>query len=146
MPVASKAQTEDTLVLVAAKESRVMAQPWIDFLQRYDLPVEHYVLSEIDLAKNHDFIAVAGGLDETGVRDLLNNILGEVEVSSLETAESGKMILKENVWKPGQRVLIFAGKDTAMAATARSESRDTWMELLQEWFDLEEVPGGLRAY
>jgi len=146
VPVASNAQTEDTLFLVAAKESRVKAQPWIDFLQRYDLPVEHYVLSEIDLVKDHDFIAVAGGLDETGVRDFLNNILGEAEVSSLENAESGKMILKENVWKPGQKVLVFTGKDTAMAAAARSESRDTWMKLLQEWFDLEEVPGGLRAY
>ncbi|MBN2320185.1 MAG: hypothetical protein JXR49_13965 [Acidobacteria bacterium] len=146
LPVASKAQTEDTLFLVAAKESRVKAQAWIDFLQRYDLPVEHYVLSELDLVKNHDFIAIVGGLDETGFRDLLKGVLGEAEIASLEAEGAKKMFVKDDVWKPGQKVLVFAGSDPAEAAEARSDSRETWMEYLTEWFDLEEIPGGLKAY
>ncbi len=146
LPVATKAQTEDTLFLLAAKESRIQAQAWIDFLQRYELPVEHYVLSELDLVKNHDFIVITGGLDETGCQELLKGVIGDAEVASLQSEGAKKMFLKENVWKPGQKVLVFAGSDAAAAAAARSESRETWMELLQEWFDLDEVPGGLRAY
>ena len=146
LPVASKAQTEETLYLVAAKESRVKAQKWIDFLNQYELPVEHYVLSELDLVKEHDFITIIGGLDETGFRDLLTGMLGEAEVASLEAEGAKKMFLQENVWKTGQTVLVFAGSDPDEAAAARSESRETWMEILQDRFDLEEVPGGLRAY
>jgi hypothetical protein len=146
LPAASTAQTEETLYLVAAKDSRVKAQKWIDFLQLYDLPVEHYVLSELDLVKNHDFIAIVGGLDETGFRDLLKGVIGEAGVASLETEGAEKMFLKENVWKPGQKVLVFAGRDAAAAAAARSESRERWLEYLKEWFDLEDVPGGLKAY
>ena len=146
LPVASKAQTEDTLCFVAAKDSRVKAQAWIDFLQLYELPVEHYVLSELDQAKNHDFIAIAGGVDESGVRDLLVKVIGEGEVASLEAGGAAKMFLKENVWKQGQKVLVFAGKDSAAAAAARSASKEKWMEYLQDWFDLDEIPGGLKAY
>ena len=146
LPAASEAQTGEALFLIAAKDSRVKAQKWIDFLQLYDQPVEHYVLSELDLAKEHDFIAIVAGLEEPGARDLLAKVLSNEEIASLENADTGKMFLKENVWKPGQKVLVFAGKDTDAAAEARSESKDTWMEDLEEWFDLEEIPGGLRAY
>ena len=146
LPAGSDAQTEDALFFVAAKDSRVKAQAWIDFLTQYDLPVEHYVLSELDLVKNHDFIAIAGGLEEDGMRDLLKSVIGDAEVAALEKADSGKMILTENVWKPGQKVLVFAGRDATAAAAARSKAKETWMEYLEEWFDLEEIPGGLRAY
>ena len=146
LPVVSKAQTEETLFLVAAKESRVQAQKWIDFLQTYDLPVEHYVLSEFDLVKDHDFITIVGGLDETGFRDLLKDVIGDDETASLEAEGGKRMFVKEDIWKSGQTVLFFVGKDSSEAAAIRSETRETWMELLQEWFDLEEIPGGLRAY
>jgi len=146
LPAAAKAQTGEALYLVAAKESRVKAQKWIDFLNAYDQPVEHYVLSEVDLVKDKDFIALTGGLDEKGFRDLLVEIIGESEVSALEKADAGKMFLKEDVWKPGQKVIVFAGKDTDAAVEARSDAKETWMEYFEEWFDLEEIPGGLRAY
>jgi hypothetical protein len=146
LPSASAAQTEESLILVAAKDSRVKAQTWIDFLKRYDLTVEHFVLSELETVKSHDFIAIMGGLNETGFKDLLAGIIGEAELASLEAKEAKKMFLKENVWKPGQKVLIFAGNDVESAVAARSESKEEWMEYLTEWFDLEEIPGGLRAY
>jgi len=146
LPVASKAQTEDILYLVAAKDSRVKAQQWIDFLNQYDLQVEHYVLSELDMVKDHDFIVITGGLDEAGFRDILKSLIGEAEIASLEAKEPGEMYFKEDVWKPVQKVLVFAGRDADAAAAARRDSKETWMEYLTEWFDLEEVPGGLKAY
>ena len=73
-------------------------------------------------------------------------MIGEAEVASLEAEGAKKMLLKENVWKPSQKVLIFTGGNAEDAAAARSDTREKWMDLLQEWFDLEEIPGGLRAY
>ena len=146
LPAASVAQTGEPLYLLAAKESRVKAQKWIDFLKQYDQPVEHYVLSEIDQVKKQDYVVVVGGLDEPGFRDILLEIVGNDEVASIENGDKGKMLLKKDVWKPGQMVLVFAGKNTDAAAEARSASKDKWMDYLEEWFDLEEIPGGLRAY
>lgn len=146
LPAASRAQTEETLYLVAAKDSRIKAQQWIDFLNQYDLQVEHYVLSEIDMVKERDFIVITGGLDEAGFRDILESVIGEAEIASLEAEEPGEMYLKEDVWKPVQKVLVFAGRDADAAAAVRRELKETWMEYLTEWFDLEEIPGGLKAY
>lgn len=146
MPCASVAQTGEPLYLLAAKESRVKAQKWIDFLKQYDQPVEHYVLSELDQVKKQDYVAVVGGLDEPGFHEILVGIIDADDVASIENGDKGKMLLKEDVWKPGQMVLVFAGKNADAAAEARNASRDTWMEYLEEWFDLEEIPGGLRAY
>jgi hypothetical protein len=145
LPLAD-AQDEEVLTLVAAQGSRVKAQPWIDFLMKNQLSVDHYVLSELDRVKEKPYVTVTGGLDEPGIKELLTHLIGAEEVASLATEGAGKIYLKENVWNSNQKVLVFAGSDAAAAADARAESRDTWMEYLMEWFDLEEVPGGLRAY
>ncbi len=142
----SGAQDEYTMILVASQGSLVKAQTWIDFLEKNELTVEHYVLSELDQVKKYPFITIMGGLDESGIKELLTEVIGADETASLGESGAPKMFLKEDVWEPGQNVLIFAGKDVAAAAAARTESRDIWMEYLTEWFDLEEVPGGLRAY
>jgi len=143
---ASMAQTGEPLYLLAAKDSRVKAQKWIDFLKQYDQPVEHYVLSELDQVKQKDYIVITGGLDEPGFRNLLAGVIGADEVASIENGDKGRMLLREDVWKPDQMVLVFAGKNPDAAAEVRNESKETWMEHLEEWFDLEEIPGGLRAY
>jgi hypothetical protein len=143
---AAAAQSEDTLILIAGQASRVKAQPWIDFLMKNGLAVEHYVLSELDKVKNQPYITIMGGLDEAGFRDLLSQAAGSELAASLEGKGAKKMLVKDDVWASGQKVLIFAGQDVDAAAAIRVETRDAWMECLTEWFDLEEIPGGLRAY
>jgi hypothetical protein len=142
----SKAQIEDTMILVAGQASRAKAQTWIDFLKKNEIAVDHYVLSELDKVKAKKYITVMGGLDEAGIKDLLTEVVGAADTASLAKKGAKKMFLKEDVWTPGQKVLIFAGSNVEAAAAARTESRDAWMEYLKEWFDLEEVPGGLRPY
>ena len=142
----SAAQDEYTMILVAGQGSLVKAQTWIDFLNKNELTVEHYVLSELDQVKKYPYITIMGGLDEPGVKELLTEVIGAVETASLAENGAKRMFLKENVWTPGQKVLIFAGSDADAAAAVRTESRDIWMEYLTEWFDLEEIPGGLRPY
>jgi hypothetical protein len=142
----SSAEIDDTMVLIAGQASLVKAQAWIDFLKKNEITVDHYVLSELDKVKSQKYITIMGGMEEAGVKDLLTGVLGAAETASLAEKGNKKMFLKEDVWAPGQKVLIFAGSDVSAAAAARTESRDKWMEYLREWFDLEEVPGGLRAY
>jgi len=142
----SGAQDEYTMILVSSQGSLAKAQTWIDFLKKNELTVEHYVLSELDQVKKYPYITIMGGLDEPGIKELLTEVIGAHETASLGEKGAQQMFLKEDVWEPGQKVLVFAGNDVAAAASARTESRDAWMEYLTEWFDLEEVPGGLRAY
>ncbi len=146
LPPSSAAQDEYTMILVAGQGSLVKAQTWIDFLRKNELTVEHYVLSELDEVKKYPHITIMGGLDEAGFKEILAEVVGADEAASLTKKGAKQMFLKENVWEPGQKVLVFAGNDVAAAAEARTESRDTWMEYLTEWFDLEDMPGGLRAY
>ncbi len=142
----SAAQDEYTMILVAGQSSLVKAQTWIDFLKQHELTVEHYVLSELEQVKKYPYITIMGGLDEAGIKEVFAEVIGADETAALTEKGSKKMFLKEDVWEPGQKILVFAGDDVAAAAAARTESRDTWMEYLTEWFDLEEIPGGLRPY
>ena len=143
---ASKAQDENVMVLVAAQASLVKAQKWIDFLKLNEIAVEHYVLSELDMVRERRFITIMGGFDEEPIRAIVTELVGAAETSSLAEKGAKKMFLKEGVWTPGQKILIFVGSDVESAAAIRTESKDIWMEYLNEWFDLGEGPGGLRAY
>jgi hypothetical protein len=142
----SGAQDEDTMVLVAGQASLVKAQTWIDFLKKNGITVDHYVLSELGKVKNNKYITIMGGLDEAGFREVITEIVGADEAAALVGKGAKKMLLKENLWIPGQKILVFAGADAEAAAAIRAESRAAWMKYLEEWFDLEEMPGGLRPY
>jgi hypothetical protein len=143
---ALKAQDDDAMALLAAQASLIKAQKWIDFLKQNEIPVDHYVLSEFEMVKERRFITIMGGLDEAPIQAIITELVGADEASSLAKKGAKKMLLKEDVWKPGQKILIFVGSDAEAAAAIRTESRDEWMEYLDEWFDLGEGPGGLRAY
>jgi len=143
---ASVAQAQDAMTLVAGQASLVKTQTWIDFLKKNEIAVDHYVLSEFAKVKDKKFITIIGGMDESGIKDILTEVCGAAEAASLTAKGAKKMVLKENLWKPGQKVLVFAGADADAAAAARTESRDAWMKYLKDWFDLGDSPGGLRAY
>jgi hypothetical protein len=142
---AAWAQAQDTMVLVASQASLVKAQPWIDFLKKNEISVEHAVVSELKSVKNKKYITITGGMDEPGIKDLLTEVLGP-ESSDLTKPGAKRMFMKENTWVAGQRVLVFAGDTADSAAAARTESREQWMKYLKDWFDLGEGPGGLKAY
>jgi hypothetical protein len=143
---ASTAGAQDSMTLVTGQASLVKTQTWIDFLKKNEITVDHYVLSEFAKAKDKKFITIIGGLDEPGVKDIITEVCGPAEATALAAKGAKKMYLKENTWKPGQKVLVFAGADADAAAAARTESRETWMKYLKDWFDLGDSPGGLRAY
>jgi hypothetical protein len=140
------AYAQEPMTLVAGQASLVKTQTWIDFLKKNEISVDHYVLSELAKVKDKNFITIIGGMDEPGVKDIITEVCGAGEAAALSAKGAKKMYLKENVWKQGQKVLVFAGADVDAAAAIRVESRDKWMKYLKEWFDIGDIPGGLRAY
>lgn len=140
------ALAQDTMFLVATQASLVQAQRWIDFLEKNEITVEHFMPLELESVKKKKYITIIGGMDEPGMKEILTVVLDASEASALSQAGAKKMFLKENLWVAGQRILVFAGDNAESAAAARTESRDTWMKYLEAWFDLEEGPTGLKAY
>ena len=136
---------QDTMILVASQASLVKAQPWIDFLKKNEISVDHVVLSEVKSVKNKKYITVVGGMDEPGIKELVTEVVGS-EAADLAKPGAKRMFMKENTWVAGQRILVFAGDNAESAAAARTESREQWMKYLKDWFDLGEGPGGLKAY
>jgi hypothetical protein len=137
---------QDTMTLVASQASLVKAQAWIDFLKQNEITVEHAVPSEFKAVKNKKYIAIVGGMDEPGIKEVMTEVIGDAEASAAAKAGTKKMFVKENLWVAGQRVLVFAGDNADSAARARTESREQWMKYLKDWFGLGEGPGGLKAY
>ena len=101
---------------------------------------------DFDSVKGNKYITLMGGVDDATFKKLVEKAVGDKETASLANKGTKKMYMKEGVWAPDQKVLIFTGSDSEAAADARMESRDTWMPLLQEWFSLEEGPDSLKAY
>jgi hypothetical protein len=137
---------QDAMNLVAGQASLVKAQPWIDFLKKNEITVEHAVPSELKSVQKKKYITIEGGMNEPGIKEIISEVVGASEASALAKPGAKKMFMKENTWVAGQRILVFAGDTAESAAAARTESRETWMKYLKEWFDLGEGPGGLKAY
>jgi hypothetical protein len=138
-------QAQDTMILVSSQASLVKAQPWLDFLKKNEISVDHVVLSEVKSVKNKKYITIVGGMDEPGIKELVTEVVGP-EAADLAKPGAKRMFMKENTWVAGQRILVFAGDNAESAAAARTEAREQWMKYLKDWFDLGEGPGGLKAY
>ena len=136
---------QDTMIVVANQASLTKAQPWIDFLKKNEITVETVAPSALKSVQNKKYITITGGMDEPGMKDIITEVVGASEASALAKPGAKKMFLKENTWVAGQRILVFAGDNAESAAAARTESRETWMKYLKDWFDIGSGPGGLKA-
>ena len=112
---------QDTMILVASQASLVKTQPWIDFLKKNEISVEHAVPSEFKSVKNKKYITIVGGMDEAGIKDMITEVIGPAEASTLAQAGAKKTFMRENIWVAGQRVLIFAGDNAESAAAAPAD-------------------------
>jgi hypothetical protein len=85
-------------------------------------------------------------MDDPASKALITEVVGAAEAGPLAKEGAKKMFFKENLWQPGQKVLVFAGSNAEAAAAARVENRDTWYKYFKAWFDLEDSPEGLKGY
>jgi hypothetical protein len=145
--ISSLALAEDLMILVTSQDDLKKNQPWVDFLMKNEITVKHFLPGDFEaVKKSFYYVTIMGGMDQSGIKKLIGEAVGPTEGNTLANKGTKKMIIKENVWQPGQKVLIFTGDTSQSAIQARTENRETWMKYLKEWFSLGEGPSGLKAY
>jgi hypothetical protein len=143
---AALVRAEDVMKLIVNQASLSKVQAWMDFLQKNEISVDLVAPADFSKVKSSYFIAIEGGMDDPAIQKLVTEVAGSAEADALSKPGAKKMFMKENVWQPGQKVLVFAGSNAEAASAARADSREAWMKYLKAWFDLGEGPGGLKAY
>ncbi|MGC1404868.1 MAG: hypothetical protein WA974_18320 [Thermodesulfobacteriota bacterium] len=145
--ISSLALAEDLMILVTSQDDLKKVQPWVDFLTKNEITVKSFSPGDFEsVKKSFYYVTIMGGMDQNGIKKLIGEVVGPAEAATLSTPGTKKMIVKENVWQPGQKVLIFTGDNSQAAIQARTENRETWMKYLKEWFNLGEGPSGLKSY
>ena len=137
---------QDQLIVVATKQTYQAAQRWVDFLTTKGIVPKNVEPSQFGQYKQSEYIAVMGGVDEAGIKELVKEAVGDQELAALSQKGAGKMYVKSNVWGPGQNVVIFAGSDAQAAEKARVDAKDEWMGLFADWFGLEMGGPSLKGY
>ena len=147
LTLSSWALAEDLMILVSPKEEQKNVQPWVDFLNKNEIAVKSFSPGDFDaIKKSFYYVALVGGMDQAELKKLVTEAVGADEAAALAKPGAKKMLVKENVWQPGQKVLIFTGSNAQAAIQARTENRDAWMKYLKEWFSLGEGPSSLKSY
>ena len=135
------------LVIVANQDGYKLAENWIEFLKNESVPYKLTNPAEFETHKKEKFIAILGGPNEPeGVGEIVKQLLTKEEQDWVGKPGNSRIYLKENVWREGQKVLIFAGSDKEMAAKARTGNRSKWIGYLNDWFNIDISTAGLSAY
>lgn len=138
---------EDLMIVVSSKEEQKNVQPWVDFLNKNEIAVKSFAPGDFEaIKKSFYYVALAGGMDQAEMKKLVTEAVGPDEAAALAKPGAKKMLVKENDWQPGQKVLIFTGNNSQAAIQARTENREAWMKYLKEWFSLGEGPSSLKSY
>jgi hypothetical protein len=146
LPAGRAVAAEDTVKMIAAPASLTKAGPFIGFMKKNQITVDVVAPADAAGVKKSNVIIIEGGMDDAASKALISEVAGAAEAASLAKTGAKKMFLKENLWQPGQKILVFAGGNAEDAAAARVENRETWMKYFKQWFDLDESPEGLKGY
>jgi UDP-N-acetylglucosamine:LPS N-acetylglucosamine transferase len=126
----------DKLFIVANQESINLAKEFFTTLNNESIPLA-IVSEQFDKVKNEKYIVVLGGAKGAGsVDEFVKQVLTKEEQES-GNQPGGKMFVKENVFAPGQTIIVFTGPTEADAAGARKNGRKTWWPYFVKWFDLD---------
>jgi hypothetical protein len=120
----------DKLVIVSNQTSLDLAKDLITTLNNESIPIS-VMLDQYDKVKKEKYIFVLGGADE-----FTRQVLTKADMDAANQA-GGKLFIRQDVFTPGQIIVVFAGKDETSAAEARKANRKTWWTLLAKWFDLD---------
>jgi hypothetical protein len=144
---AGRAMAEETLKYVAPQASVERAMPFLGFMKQNDAKVDIVAPAEAEaIKKTANVIVIESGMDDPVAKKLITEVVGADEAAALSKPGAKKMISKDNAFKPGQHVLVFAGSDATAAADARKENRDTWLKYFKDWLGLEAGPETLKGY
>ena len=131
----NSALAADKLFLVANQKALDQAKDLITTLNNESISIA-IVMDQFEKAKKEKYIFVLGGAKGPGsVDDFIKQVLTPQELES--SAQGAKFFVKENVFSPGQTIIVFTGSDETAAAEVRKSNRKTWWGLLAKWFDLD---------
>ena len=128
------------LIVVASKATQDASQDWIDFLQSKEIPMKIITPDSFSKYNQELYIVVLGSVNESkGIQEIAKEALTAEEFRSVANNSEGKMFFKPQAWNVGQKVILFLGPNQEAVAKARKSTRDEWYEMLEEWFDIEDV-------
>jgi hypothetical protein len=132
----SSAFAVDKLFIAGSQASINGAKDFFTTLSNESIPLA-IITEQFDKVKKETCLIVLGGTKGAGtVEDFVKQILTREELESGNQVE-GKMFVKENVFVPGQTIIVFTGSDETAAAGARKSSRKNWWPYLVKWFELD---------
>jgi hypothetical protein len=146
LPAGRAMAAEDTMKMVAAPASLTKAGNFIGLMKKNQITVDIVAPADAGTVKKSNIVVIEGGMDDAATKALITEVVGAAEAAALSKDGAKKMFMKENMWQPGQKVLVFAGSNAETAAAARSEGREAWLKYFKAWFDLDEGPEGLKGY
>jgi hypothetical protein len=146
LPAGKAIAAEDTMKFVAAPASLTKAGAFIGFMKKNQITVETVAPADAAAFKKSNVVVIEGGMDDAATKALVTEVVGAAEAGPLAKDGAKKMFMKENMWQPGQKVLVFAGNNAESAAAARTENREAWFKYFKAWFELDESPEGLKGY
>jgi hypothetical protein len=130
------AYADEKLFIVANQKAIDLAKDFFTTLNNESIPLK-IVLDQYGQVKKEKYVIVLGGAKgSASVDDFIRQILTPDEQASGNKAGGG-IYIKENVFNPGQVIIVFTGPDESAAAEARKNSRKAWWALLAKWFDLD---------
>jgi hypothetical protein len=126
----------DKIFLVGNQASLDLAKDFISTMNNESIPLA-IVTDQLDKVKTEKYIIVLGGTKgQESAAGFTKQVL-TVKEQEEGNQPGGKMFVKENVFAPGQVIIIFAGPDDAAAANARKSNRKAWWQYIAKWFELE---------
>jgi len=110
-------------ILLANDVDHTRASTLVDFLETNGFEVVRITAPELNQYKTEQLIIILGGADALdGVGNVVRTVLDEREQEL--TRLSMRYFVKTDVWTPGQRVFVFAGKDREQTMEAHKQYRD----------------------
>jgi hypothetical protein len=143
----SRAQEVRQLIVVANDQSYELASAWVNFLKNESVPFTRIMPSDFEKYKKEKNIVILGGPNEPdGVGAIVKQALTKEEQDYMSEEGRFRMYVKNDVWAPGQNVMVFAGSDSKAAAKARTVSRQKWIGIFNEWLGIDISEAGIVAY
>lgn len=134
------------LTIVGTESTFNASQDWLAFLQTQEVPYVVVAPEEFGQHNKQTYIVVMGSTDEVEeIRAILKEVLSAEEMEWISRAGNGNMYVKNDVWTPGQKIVVIAGSHQIITEQVRKATKEDWFELFTDWFEIE-TTDLLRAY
>lgn len=132
--------TARDLIVVATKDTQKSSMDWLGFLETKEVPVKLVTPDSFPDVKGELFIVVLGSPNASKeIAEIAKDALTDDEYKSINA--EGKMFYKPQAWNVGQKVILFLGPDQDAVQKARKSTKEKWYEMLQGWFDIDDMEG-----